>query len=273
MINPASALKKAAGLMEVKGHAVFVALHSGDDDPSIVTESGTLPGFSAAGDTFDLILVLLQILFDMDFLKHRFVNDFLVGDRKIQKDGETPVRLVLVLTGAADVDVLISIAPVSGKSYVEPLRAFGDEIERKVRTFPHHLTGFGPPCIGVRMKEVRGEAGHDRAVFRLQLIVPTPAFFDRKVERGGFLYDGGVLAELGITPVNIAVSTSGTAFGASVPWISERHGRLLSLFRSRFSAETILSRSGDSIRRAGSPHRHSGTVSRFHIDRAFSGPL
>ena len=169
--------------MEVKGHAVFVTLHSGDDDPSIVTEPCALPGFSAAGDTFDLIVVLFQILFDMDFLKHRFVNDFLVADRKIQKDGETPVRLVLVLTGAADVDVLISVAPVRGKSFVEPLRAFGDEIEREVRTLPHHLPGFGPPCIGVRMKEVRGEAGHDRAVFRLQLIVPTPVFFEINTQR------------------------------------------------------------------------------------------
>ena len=48
--------------MEVKGHAVFVTLHPCDDDPSIVTESGSLPGFSAAGDTFDLVVVLLQIL-------------------------------------------------------------------------------------------------------------------------------------------------------------------------------------------------------------------
>lgn len=167
MIDPASFLEEAAGLMEVKGHALFVTLHSGDDDPSIVTESGSLPGFSAAGDTFDLIEVLFQILFDMDFFKHRFMNDFLVAYRKIQKDGEMPVRLVLVLTGAADVDVLISIAPIRGKSFVEPLRAFGDEIEQKVRAFLHHLLGFGPPCIGIRMTEVRGEAGHDRAVFRL----------------------------------------------------------------------------------------------------------
>ena len=273
MIDPASFLEEAAGLMEVKGHAVFVTLHSGDDDPSIVTESGSLPGFSPAGDTFDLIVVLFQILFDMDFLKHRFVNDFFVADRKIQKDGETPVRLVLVLTGAADVDVLISIAPVRGKAFVEPLRAFGDEIEREIRAFPHHLPGFGTLGIGVRMKEVRGEAGHDRAVFRLQLVVPMTVFFDRKAERGCFLYNGGVLAELGITPVNIAVSASGTAFGAAVPWVPERHGRLLSQLRSRVLAGTILSRSGDSIRRAGSPHTRSGTASRFHIDRAFSDPL
>lgn len=79
------------------------------------------------------------------------------------------------------------------------------------------------------MKEVRGEAGHDCAVFWLEFIVPTPVFFDREVERGGFRYDGGVLAKLGITPVNIAVLTSRTAFGTAVPWIPEWHIRLLSL--------------------------------------------
>ena len=112
MINPASALKKAAGLMKVERHAVFNTLHLGDNDPAIVAESGSLPGFSAAGDTFDLIVVLFQILFDMDFLQHRFVDDFLVPDRKIQEDRKAPVCLILVFAGAADVDILISVAPV-----------------------------------------------------------------------------------------------------------------------------------------------------------------
>ena len=81
MINPASALKKAAGLMKVERHAVFNALHLGDNDPAIVAESGSLPLFSAAGDTFDMVVVLLQILFNMDFLQHRFVDDFLIFKR------------------------------------------------------------------------------------------------------------------------------------------------------------------------------------------------
>ena len=168
-----------------------------------------------------MIVVLFQIFFNMDFLQHRFVDDFLVPDRKIQEDRKAPVCLVLVLTGAADVDVLISIAPVRGKAFVEPLRALSDKIELQIRADIHHLPGFGPPCIGVRMKEVRSEAGHDGAVLRLQLIVPMPVFFNRKVERGCLLHDGGVLAKFGITPVNIAVLTSGTAFGAAVPWIPE----------------------------------------------------
>ena len=98
--------------MKVERHAVFNALHLGDNDPTIVAESGSLPGFSAAGDTFDLIVVLFQILFDMDFLQHRFVDDFLVPDRKIQEDRKAPVCLILVFAGAADVDILISVAPV-----------------------------------------------------------------------------------------------------------------------------------------------------------------
>ena len=81
MINPASALKKAAGLMKVERHAVFNALHLGDDDPSIVAEPRTFPGLSAAEDTFDLAVVLFQILFNMDFVQHRFVDDFLIFKR------------------------------------------------------------------------------------------------------------------------------------------------------------------------------------------------
>lgn len=229
MINPASALKEAAGLMEVEWNAVFNALHLGSNDPAIVAEPRTFPGLSAAGDAFDLVVILLQIFFNMDFLQHRLVDDFLVAYRKIQKDGETPVCLVLVFAGAADVDILISVAPVLWEPFIKPLRALGDKIKLQIRADLHHLPGFGPPCIGVRMKEVRGEAGHDCAILRLQLIVSMPVFFDRKVERGGFRYNRGVLAELGITPVNIAVLTSGTAFGAAMPWIPEWHIRPLSL--------------------------------------------
>lgn len=67
MINPASALKKAAGLMKVERHAVFNALHLGDNDPAIVAESGPLPGFSPTGDTFDLIVVLYPDTFRYGF--------------------------------------------------------------------------------------------------------------------------------------------------------------------------------------------------------------
>ena len=58
MIDPVTTLEEAAGLVEVKWNAVFDALHFGDDDPAIIAEPGSFPGFTAAGDTFDLIMVL-----------------------------------------------------------------------------------------------------------------------------------------------------------------------------------------------------------------------
>lgn len=173
MIDPASALKEAAGLMEVEWNAIFNALHLGDNDPSIVAESHAFSGLSAAGDTLDLVVVLLQILFNMDFLQHRLVDDFLVADRKIQEDRKAPVCLILVFAGAADVDILISVAPVLWESFIEPLRALGDKIKLQIRADLHHHPGFGTPCIGVRVKEVRGKTGHNRAILRLQLIVPS----------------------------------------------------------------------------------------------------
>lgn len=201
--------------MKVERHAVFNALLLGDNDPAIVAEPRTFPGLSAAGDTLDLAVVLLQILFNMDFLQHRFVDDFLVPDRKIQEDRKAPVCLMLVFAGTADVDILISTAPVHRKSFVEPLRALGDKIKLQIRADLHHLPCFWPPCIGVQMKEVRSEACHNCAVLRLQLIVSMPVFFHRKVERGCLLHDGGVPTKFGITPVHIAVLTSRTAFGAA----------------------------------------------------------
>ena len=38
MIDSASFLEEAAGLMKVERHAVFNALHLGDNDPAIVAE-------------------------------------------------------------------------------------------------------------------------------------------------------------------------------------------------------------------------------------------
>ena len=167
MVDPVPALEETAGLVEVERHAEFVTLHPGEDDPAVVAESCTFPGFTAAGDTFDLIVILLQVLFDVDFLEHRLVEDLLVADRKIQEDRETPVGLILVLTSAADMNVLIPITPIRGESFVESLRALCNEVEGKVGALSHHLPDFGAPCIGIGMKEVGGKAGHHRAVLRL----------------------------------------------------------------------------------------------------------
>lgn len=75
------------------------------------------------------------------------------------------------------------------------------------------------------MEKVGGKAGHDRAILRLQFIVSLSITLDWKIERGCFPDDGGVLAEFCVSPVNIAVSTASTAFGAAMPWIPEWHRR------------------------------------------------
>ena len=132
VVDPVPALEQTSGLMEEERYSVFDALHLGDDDPAIVAESGTFSGFSAAGDAFDLIVILIEIFFDVDFLQHRLVDNLFVAYRELQEYWKTPVGLILVLAGAADMDILISLAPVCGKSLVESLRALGDEIELKI---------------------------------------------------------------------------------------------------------------------------------------------
>lgn len=132
VIDTVPSLEQTSGLMEVERYSVFDALHLGDDDPALVTESGTFSGFPAAGDAFDLIMILIEVFLDMNFLQHRLVDNFFVAYRELQEDWKTPVGLILVLAGAADMDILISLAPVCGKSLVESLRALGDEIELKI---------------------------------------------------------------------------------------------------------------------------------------------
>ena len=83
VIDPVPALEKTSGLMEVERYSVFDALHLGDDDPAIVTESGTFSGFPAAGDAFDLIMILIEVFLDMNFLQHRLVDNFFVAYREL----------------------------------------------------------------------------------------------------------------------------------------------------------------------------------------------
>ena len=68
--------------MEVERYAVFDALHLSDDDPAIVAESGTFSGFSTAGDAFNLIMILIEVFLDVDFLKHRLMDNLFVADRE-----------------------------------------------------------------------------------------------------------------------------------------------------------------------------------------------
>lgn len=139
MPDPVSAPKEGAGLMKMKWHLVFYALHLGHDDPAVVAESGIGAGFSAAGDTFDVIVIMFKILFNMDVFQHGFVHDFFMADRQFQKYREAPVRFILIFTGAGDADIVVAGSPVFRKSRIETLRALGDEIEGEVGATAHHL--------------------------------------------------------------------------------------------------------------------------------------
>ena len=69
-------------------------------------------GLAAAGNAIDLFSVLFQICIDIDRLEHRLVDDVLVFDGQFQKDGQAFVGHALVLAGAADGDVVISLVPI-----------------------------------------------------------------------------------------------------------------------------------------------------------------
>ena len=158
-------------LVERKADAVFHTLDVRFNDPGVVKNPRAFSGFAAAGDAFDLDAVLLQISFDVDGFEHRLVDDLLVLDGEFQKDREALISHALVFAGAADRDIVVAIAPVIRQSLIETVRPLRDKEEVEIGALLHHCPGFRPPFVRSGMEEVGGEAGHDGAVFGLDLIL------------------------------------------------------------------------------------------------------
>lgn len=131
-VDSAVLFKKPPGLVEVKGHAVPDALVPGDENPLVIAEPRTRPGLAAAGNAFDHVAVLRQIAFNVDGLEHRFVDDGLVTDGQGQKNRKAAVRLLLIFTGAADVDVVPAAAPVLRQMVRDAFRPLRNEIKAQI---------------------------------------------------------------------------------------------------------------------------------------------
>ena len=138
MVDLVAAFEVGTGLLEMERHFVFYTLAHGIEHPGIVTDAGFIPGFPAADNLVDLLPVLFQKAFDVDRAEHRLMDNGFMADRQLQKDGQPLVCHVLVLAGAADVHVPVSVSPVLRKADVESLRALCDKEEIKVCAGAHH---------------------------------------------------------------------------------------------------------------------------------------
>jgi hypothetical protein len=132
-----------------------------------------------------------------------------VPDRQSQEYRQPMICLILVLAGAHDSDVFISIIPVFRKGDCEPVDSFGNDNKVKIRAQFYHRPDFLPPFIGFFDEEIRCHAGIDRLTVRLQLIHAVAVLFQRETEIGGSGNNAGVFAEFCIPAINIAVLTTG----------------------------------------------------------------
>ena len=138
-------------------------------------------------------------------------------DRQLQKDRETPVRHLLVFTGAADMHVLVAGSPVVRKPNRKPFRPLGDEEKLQVGPLFHHAPRFRPPFVRGRVEEVGGKAGVDIFPVRLKLVVPVPVSPDRQIKATGLMDNGGVPAEFRVAPVDIAARAAAAYLRTAVP--------------------------------------------------------
>ena len=113
-VNLFSPLESCSGLVEMERHIISHALRHRLKPPSVITNSGVLAGFPAAGYQFNPIMVFLQEFLDVDLLQHRLMDDLLMPDRQLQDNRETAVRHLLVFTGATDMYVLVAGPQSSG---------------------------------------------------------------------------------------------------------------------------------------------------------------
>lgn len=204
------------GLLEPERYACFGTDIAKCQYPIEVARANIASGFS----TCDYLLrPLANIIWcEVDAFQQRFADDNLMPDGGGAVDREAVICPRLVLDGAADGNVVITLAPVGRQALNQTVDTFRDHHKVEVTPYANHLPGLRAPCVGIFYKEVGGETGVDhRAGRNLVLSVPFPA--GGQIETLCLRHDRAIHLPTGITPIDIAVATTLTQLVASVPRI------------------------------------------------------
>jgi hypothetical protein len=69
--------------------------------------------------------------------------------RKIFENRQSLISPFLVLTGASDNNMIISVIPITRETHGKPINSFRDEKESEITPFFDHLPGIFSPAIRV----------------------------------------------------------------------------------------------------------------------------
>lgn len=123
--------------------------------PIIIQWPGIFAGFAAYRHVFYQSRV--EVLAQIDRFEHRFYHYHSVFDGQRKKDGQAIVGAVLILGGAAYVDIIVSVAPVGRQTFFEPVYALGKESELAIAAQLDNPPNFRAPRVGFLNQKIGSE--------------------------------------------------------------------------------------------------------------------
>lgn len=128
-----------------------------------------------------------QIHRQVDLLKQRFTDYWFFLYRRIKKDRQSVIRPILILTGTADMNVIVARSPIMGDTIVKSVYPFCYKKKFKLGALFYHLPTFIPPAVGVFKEKVTWKAEINYSVpLALQFILSVFVLFYRKIK--GFVF-------------------------------------------------------------------------------------
>ena len=224
MIQSSVFNQAGACLMESEGNAAVAALAAQVGHPAEIQRSGIFARFSPRRDFLHKFRI--QVWAQVDFLKHRGHDYEPVAERQVEEKGEPRVGAVLILYGASDGDMMVSLPPVIGQTDGEPLYTLGDEEESAVVASADYLPDFIAPGISLLDKEIRGKTESEFGPWgKFQVLFPIAP--QRQPHRSRLPYLTCCLRcpESRTPALNITVAASRAYLMASVPGVPHRHNR------------------------------------------------
>ena len=151
--------------------------------------------------------------------EQRLAYDRLVYYRRFKKYRQAKICHFLIFTGTADMNIVVSLAPIGRGTLRESVDTLCDYQKCYLRTLSYHLPALLTPFIRLVKKEVGGETGINDIAVRNHFIITVFITLGRSVKRFVFHYCRAVYIVLCVTSVDVTVFTSVADFPTTVPRI------------------------------------------------------
>ncbi|MPM78927.1 hypothetical protein SDC9_125942 [bioreactor metagenome] len=199
----------------MKRNASADALRANIENPVVFAGARLFARLSSNGYT---VHPIAKVCAKVDSFQQRLTDDCLMPNLCLPKHRKTFVRFRLILHGAADGNVRVSLSPILRNTSGKPRYPLCYKQKRAVGTLFHHPPGFASPLVRIFQQKVRCKTGPYQRPGGY-FIGTVPRVRNRQVEVVVLFHDVRVLAVPAVHAVDIAVQTPGGILMASVPGV------------------------------------------------------